>query len=292
IELGSTKDNNKALFCLKQGGRVDHLTLNNESILADLPATMYHEHYASAILFPFANRVKNGIYEFNNNRYQLYCNEINKQNAIHGLVYNKNFDITTTELNEHHGIISLHYKYRGLEDGSPFKFHIQLTYILKKTSLELQVTIHNIGQQAFPFTIGWHPYFISSNLSNSYLEFKGLKKVGANESARSNSENASNSIEMINLKDTILDDAFYSEYQALKFITPNYDLLMKTSSKNNYIQLYTPEVINTIAIEPMTGVPNSFNNKIGLQTLNPSKSYTICWTISVQSKNNHQPPIK
>ena len=48
--------------------------------------------------------------------------------------------------------------------------------------------------------------------------------------------------------------------------------------------MYTPPGFSIIAIEPMTGISNSFNNKIGLQVLQPSESYSLSW--NVKFKNN------
>jgi aldose 1-epimerase len=45
------------------------------------------------------------------------------------------------------------------------------------------------------------------------------------------------------------------------------------------LQLYTPKGLPLIAIEPMTGISNSFNNKIGLQVLKPNETYSITWNV-------------
>ncbi len=39
------------------------------------------------------NRISDGKYTFNNKHYQLDINEIDRHNAIHGLVYNKAFKV-------------------------------------------------------------------------------------------------------------------------------------------------------------------------------------------------------
>ena len=67
------------------------------------------------------------------------------------------------------------------------------------------------------------------------------------------------------------------------FNTPKYQLTFKSSAEDNFIQAYTPERANTIAIEPTTGVSNSFNNKIGLQSLNTNEKYSIAWKININN---------
>jgi len=64
-------------------------------------------------------------------------------------------------------------------------------------------------------------------------------------------------------------------------MTPGYILELKSSEKDSYLQLYTPPHKNTIAIEPTTGVSNSFNNGIGLKTLQPNETYTISWNLKI-----------
>ena len=41
---------------------------------------------------------------------------------------------------------------------------------------------------------------------------------------------------------------------------------------------------NAIAIEPMTGVSDSFNNKIGLKELSPGQCYGIEWQVNIKIK--------
>ena len=64
-------------------------------------------------------------------------------------------------------------------------------------------------------------------------------------------------------------------------ITPKYRLKFNATGDNNFLQVYTPPKLNTIAIEPTTGVSDSFNNKIGLQVLKPNETYNIEWCIEI-----------
>jgi aldose 1-epimerase len=61
-------------------------------------------------------------------------------------------------------------------------------------------------------------------------------------------------------------------------------LVLTSSEKENFLQLYTPINTNAIAIEPMTGISDSFNNKIGLKELLPDECYGIEWQIFIKIK--------
>lgn len=62
MELKSPAGHSKALICLDQGGRLDEFVMNKVPIIKHTNAATYQKNYASAILFPFTNRVKNGTY--------------------------------------------------------------------------------------------------------------------------------------------------------------------------------------------------------------------------------------
>ena len=53
-----------AKIILNQGASLQELTLNSVELIKDLEPLKYQDTYASAILFPFANRIENGKYVF------------------------------------------------------------------------------------------------------------------------------------------------------------------------------------------------------------------------------------
>lgn len=67
------------------------------------------------------------------------------------------------------------------------------------------------------------------------------------------------------------------------FSTPEYDFNISSTSKENFLQLYTPVQPNVIAIEPMTGVADNFNNKTELQTLQPDDTYLVKWNMAIET---------
>ena len=288
LELTSSDGASKAKISLNQGGRLSHLVFEDIQVLADFNASTYENNYASSILFPFVNRIKDGKYTFNNSKYQLSCNEGDKNNALHGLVYNKTFVCTKKILTLNYASVTLKYKDFGRHLGFPFKFDIELTYTLNKKGIILSVKIDNKDKKNFPFSIGWHPYFYSKNLDNSTLNFSSNKKyVFDNQQIISGTTDLN--IEMpFQLKAVTLDDCYPLKTNEIDFSTPEYSFNIGSTSKENFLQLYTPEVHNVIAIEPMTGAADNFNNKIGLQTLQPNETYNMKWLIAIETINTNR----
>ena len=286
LELTSSDGTSKAQISLNQGGRLSHLVFEDVQVLADFDASTYENNYASSIQFPFVNRIKDGKYTFNNSKYKLNCNEVDKNNALHGLVYNKTFVCAKKALTLNDASVTLQYKDYGKHQGFPFKFNIELTYTLNKKGIIVSVNIINKDEKTFPFSLGWHPYFYSKNLDNSTLNFSSNKKyVFDNQQIISGTTDLN--IEMpFQLKAVTLDDCYRLKTNEIDFSTPEYSFNIESTSKKNFLQLYTPEVRNVIAIEPMTGAADNFNNEIGLQTLQPNETYNMKWLIAIETRNS------
>ena len=126
IEIIDSISGTSAKIKLSYGASLDELTIRNTKVITNLYPLDYKKTYPSSILFPFANRVKDGKYNFNGSNYSLKCNEKKLNNAIHGLVYNKTFVLEEAKKFENHAEIKLYYEELNPPIGYPFKFRIVL----------------------------------------------------------------------------------------------------------------------------------------------------------------------
>jgi len=288
IELFDTKGLSKAKICLDQGACLEELMLDGVYTIEDMYPLTYEDTYASSILFPFANRVKNGTYKFMNKTYRLHCNENGRNNALHGLVYNKRFEVESSELTSDFGSVTFRYESDGTSEGFPFKYALLLTYKLRKSTITLTIKVQNLDSSSFPFTLGWHPYFISEDLYNSSLNFKSNKKIRFdNQQITSVLVDCDEEVSF-QIKDNQLDDGYVLAGNKIEFATPGYNMIIQAISQENFLQLYTPSKPNTIAIEPMTGISDSLNNELGLLILNSGKAYQVSWHIDIEKTTNNK----
>ena len=282
LEIKNSENNLHAKIHLDDGASLQELTLKGHHIIKSLSPLDYADTYASSILFPFANRIKDGKYEFEGDSYQFNINELDNNNALHGMVYNKRFVFIDEKITDSGASVKLAYHETQSSTGFPFTYSIYLEYVFTQSTLDLNVEIRNTDFKIFPFTLGWHPYFISDDLYNSSFLFdSNLKLKLDNRNITEgiiNNENHNN----FKMKDQFLDDCFILKTQNVSFLTPSYSLELRTSEKNSFLQLYTPPHQNVIAIEPTTGVSDSFNNEIGLKILKPNEVYKISWTLEVK----------
>ena len=281
IELENANKTSYAKILLNLGASLQELKLGNKILIEDLTPLDYKNTYASSILFPFANRIKDGEYTFNNETFSFPVNEPGNNNALHGLVFDKTFEIVKQEVTEHQASLTLVYNETLESKGFPYTYNIQLEYILKDTTLDLNVSITNTDTKAFPFTLGWHPYFVSKNLYESSLNFDSNKQLILDERCITTGTKTIENSSVFNIEDKKLDDCFILNSNEIQFNTPDYKVLINSNSKESFLQIYTPPRANTIAIEPTTGVSDSFNNKMGLQILNVSETYHLNWNIKL-----------
>lgn len=283
VEIKNTRSDFYAKIHLSSGGSLQELTLHKLPIIADLDPLTYENTYASAILFPFANRIKDGEFCFEGQKFQLDINNKAENHALHGLVYNKKFTIKSQSANADYAQLILNYDYDKLEPGFPFLFSIQLKYTFTSDGFDLNVMVENKAKESFPFTLGWHPYFLSEALKNSTIDFKSRLKLHIDDRNIGTDLQDVIPVESLSLSTKSLDDCWQLEKDTVLFNTPKYKLSLASSEPNSFLQIYTPPKKNTIAIEPTTGVSDSFNNDIGLKVLKPKQRFGITWSLKIDS---------
>ena len=110
------------------------------------------------VLIPFPGRVAEGRYSFDGQRFQLERNDKEGPNAIHGFVRTLPWKVREILPNRITFEMALDAAIYGRK-GYPFSLAISVTYGLDHRGLSCSFTVHNVGQQAAPVGVGFHPYF-------------------------------------------------------------------------------------------------------------------------------------
>ncbi len=262
-----------------QGARIIRWIVAGQEVITPVKNLSYSQTYAAALLFPFANRVAGGAFAFDSKHFQLEINDVDHDAALHGLIYNKRFQLKHHELKGDLARLSFSYSYNGGEAGFPFPYDVQIIYELGFNSLRVEMAVTNSGTSKFPFTAGWHPYFYSKNLKAAKLTFDSKSKIEVDEKLITTSLKPHREQIPFVTDSATLDNGYELHQDPIIFETDEYQLEMTSSSPAKFLQFYTPPSPGSIAIEPTTGVSNSLNNKIGLQVLEPGESHEIEWKI-------------
>jgi aldose 1-epimerase len=266
------------------------------SELKDQKLTSSDEIFNNAKLFPFAGRIKKGIYSFKNKTYNLPINYVEEENATHGFLYDRKFKVINMKNAGDYAEIELEYVPANNLIGYPFDFRMTVVY---KFSAEGEVTVttkvFNQDKSEILFSDGWHPYYkLCQSIDDLKIEFNVEEKVELNQDKIPNGIKFplnGSSVQQIDLKNKSLDDVFrYSSNNEINFV----NIFSKDSSrklniwheaglnKYNYLVLYTPPDRKSIAVEPMTSNINAFNNKEGLIITEPGEAWSASYGFSLK----------
>ena len=281
IQIKNNNDDLVAFVDLINGGSLLHLQLNGITLIEEKKEFSYSDSFASAILFPFVNRLKNGVYFFKNKSHQFPINE-KSGNAHHGILYNKIFSLKDCFCKDNEAIIILEYESKG-EDGFPFAFKINLQYTFGFNYLNMNLRVDNLSKYDFPYSLGWHPYFKSSDLSKSGIKFSKSHDIITDDYGVAQHRSMVNQNVEINPSEKHLDNCFQLKNGEVQFNTPDYKMSISTNRSPAFVHLYTPKIKNLFAIELTSGISNSFNHGIGLNYLDKESSTDMTWKIKIDN---------
>ena len=102
---------------------------------------------------PWPNRVDGGRYEFRGTSHQLPITEVEKGNALHGLVGWSTW--TVVEHADDHAVLRFELP---PQPGYPFALDVEADYRLSDAGLEVVLRATNAGGSPAPYGVGIHPY--------------------------------------------------------------------------------------------------------------------------------------
>jgi aldose 1-epimerase len=115
------------------------------------------------ILFPFPNRIRDGVFTYRGRTYRLPKNDSAKANAIHGFaprhpwrVVGYGADAASAWV---HGDFRLSKDAPNTADVWPGDALLSVIYRLTPDRLQIEMRVRNVGEGPFPFGVGLHPYF-------------------------------------------------------------------------------------------------------------------------------------
>lgn len=249
--------------------------------------------YRGAKLSPSPNRTCEGAYSFEGKNYQMPLNFFHEDHQIHGCLADKSFEVLESSTTDQEVSLKLGYDYKGDYPGYPFLYHIEVTYQLHiNEGFSCHTKVVNQGSQSLPIGDGWHPYFGINGLSVNELELQVPKgsELLVNELMVPTGEKSPFKLFQ---ERQVLGNYRFDGCLVLKGEGKAYTQLYAPSLKAGiniwqevdrggayrYLQLYTPDNRQTIAIEPMSCAIDALNNKEGLLVLKPQEEASFSWGI-------------
>jgi aldose 1-epimerase len=249
--------------------------------------------FRSAKLSPFPCRTYEGRYQFEDKLYE-FKNKFTDGSAIHGLLSDKPFSLTAEQADDLSSFVTLEYRYEHEDPGYPFDYLINVKYTLKnKGRLSLETTVTNLSSVSIPIADGWHPYFSLGGKVNDWVLMVEAKEILAfGENLIPNGKKIRFDLFSVprRIDHTSFDHCFLPEFHAGKpvcklFNTENGAALSFYPDQHYpYLQIYSPDDRNSLAIENLSAAPDCFNNGMGLIILEPhhSQSFTNQYQLDLQ----------
>ena len=246
------------------------------------------------VLIPWPNRIQDGSYEFDGQRHQLPIDDVEEQDAIHGLV---RWAAWTAGEREPHRVVMEHRLHP--RPGYPFSLALAIEYRLSEEGLAVTTTATNAGRVPCPFGSGAHPYLTvgTESVDSLILRAPGRMVLQSDERGIPVGSAAVEGTEFDfrrprTIGATRLDNAF-TELERdddglarVRLHDPGggSELTLWVDESYPYLMLFTGDPLpdvdrRALAVEPMTCPPNAFRSGTDLVRLEPGQSFTGRWGI-------------
>jgi aldose 1-epimerase len=281
------------------GGGLREYTVGSEDRLDGYGLDERCEGGRGQVLIPWPNRLRDGRYAFDGEDCQLPLTEVDKGNAIHGLVRWENWSAAGHEPSR----VTMEYVLHP-QPGWPGTLALRIEYELGDRGLGVTTTATNVGSRDCPFGAGAHPYLTlgTATIDSLILKAPGRSYLEADERGIPTGSHpvAGTAFDFRSpraLGSAQLDHAFSDlerdddglataliatpdgRTRAALWVDPSY----------NHLMLFTGDTLppgqrrRGLAIEPMTCPPNAFQSGQDLLRLAPGESFSGRWGIAPAS---------
>ncbi len=225
------------------------------------------------ILFPWPGRIADGRFSYRGREVQLPINDPSHNCAIHGLTYNRVFQVTRR------GPYFVAARLDSRADADltklwPFPFVLDLDYEVGN-GLRLHAAVENVGDGPMPFGIGAHPYFhapLDPKSTRAAIEVEGdIDRHWQLDSRLLPSGELAVAQGRFDLRRPVklgldtLDDAYTLDAKrgecAARMIDPPLKMALELRAAPIFRNLvvFAPPAPDVVALEPYTCGPNAFN---------------------------------
>jgi aldose 1-epimerase len=260
-----------------------------EKLAADRP-----ELYPGVVMAPWSGRVASGSWVHpDGRRFQLPVNEIARNNALHGLVFDKEFVVARSTESSVELSIEI-----APSEGYPYRLKLAIAYELDGGELICSFAVKNLSDEKAPFGLGFHPYFstkwlgdevsITNKAKTVYVLDLNLIDTGTQATLGSAKDLAVGKL----ATGAMLDDDFtdldfvagVSRTTLLNAGGAGVEIWQEDVFRHNVI--YTTDTyeaeggtVTAVAIEPCISAVNALNAHDDLVWLKPNQTFSGSWGV-------------
>jgi aldose 1-epimerase len=275
------------------GAALLSLNLAGNQVIEKL-ATDRPELYAGVVMAPWSGRVAAGAWVHPDGRkFQLPINEPARNNALHGLVFDKEFAVARSTESSVELSIEI-----TQSEGYPFHLKLAIAYELDGGELICSFAVKNLSHEKAPFGLGFHPYFstkwlgdevsITNSARTVYELDQNLIDTGTQKTAGSTKDLSVGKLAVgASLDDDFTDldfDAGVSRTTLSNSAGSGVEIWQEDVFMHNVI--YTTDsyeaeggTTTAVAIEPCISAVNALNTHGDLVWLSPNQTQSGSWGI-------------
>jgi len=275
------------------GAALLSLNLAGNQVIEKL-ATDRPELYAGVVMAPWSGRVAGGAWVHPDGRnFQLPINEPARNNALHGLVFDKEFVVARSTES------SLELSIEITEsEGYPFQLKLAIAYELDGGELICSFAVKNLSTEKAPFGLGFHPYFstkwlgdevpITNSAKTVYELDQNLIDTGTQKTAGSTKDLSVGKLAVgASLDDDFTDLDFVAGVSRTTLSNSagsGIEIWQEDVFRHNVI--YTTDAyeaengtVTAVAIEPCISAVNVLNTHSDLLWIQPNQTQSGSWGI-------------
>ncbi len=238
---------------------------------------------AGAVMAPWPNRLEDGTWTLGNREFAAVVNDTDGNNANHGLVFDKAFDIvnhTDSLLRLETNVFDQH--------AYPFEILLTVTYSIENDGLRVSFEAVNQAAEAVPLAFGLHPYFVAEEDSELELNARTwVQKNSRNLPTLSTPIDSSSAAQQgrNRIAELDIDDCFTElvanerDYFVTTISRPSIGIAIdiEQSRALSYLMLYKLQEVEKkkrtlLAVEPQTSKANFLRNLEGEELLQPNQA--------------------
>jgi aldose 1-epimerase len=281
------------------GGALVAFRWRGRDVLRPTPAAAIAEGNvrlcASFPLVPYSNRIADASLRWDGAQHALHRNVADHPHAIHGVGFQRPWSV----IERHDDRVVLALDYDPVRDpvrAWPFAFRaLQLLDVVadaRACALRSTLTIVNRGERAFPFGLGWHPYFPRTAATVVGFVADGMWETGPTllPTRHVAPPPAPGFDPPRPIGDTTLDNVFTGFGGLVRIVDRERRLAIAVESDAaaSFLVVYVPAGRDFLAIEPVTHMTDAFNRHAageagtGTRTLGVGASFSCTMRIAVR----------
>jgi aldose 1-epimerase len=263
------------------GGGLRTFTAGDTDVLLGYPADEPCTAARGQVLAPWPNRIADGRYVFEGSELQLPLTEPDRSTAIHGLVRFASW----TPVAHHPSAVELVHLVHP-QPGYPFTLRLEVQYHLDADGLHVRTTAENLGDEACPFGLGFHPY-LAGHVDELVLSVPARTSIISDDQGVELRREPARLTESHTIGQTVLDETLTDLVRdadgRARIRVGSLELWCDTAFP--FLQVFSGDLPDVrrggLAVEPMTCAPNAFRSGDGLLRLEPGERFAGTWGIFV-----------